>query len=271
MAVHPLIKCTDIHTQSWWEEVRIPSVWAAAHNKTTLVLPESLISQRKRCEKQEKKEKQASLTPFSYPLTVLWAAVITFCISAYSIQLLSETPVERKLFLFSLLAKIKILQLRMIRLRRGRKGWAKGEERRERERNTLINFSWLRVAVGQKREGERWMGEMEGGFFPLSAGNLALFFLGVLACWLNFTRKARQRVFFFFQLIPSCSFKVLLLVLNWSSQLSTEFKPRLLTTCDAMAITDQPTERRGAHLYKWPGAKNWLTCVCHVKCTVYAT
>lgn len=95
-----------------------------------------------------------------------------------------------------------------------------------------------------------------GRFFFSIQANLA-HYLGVFACLLNFTRKARRRGFFFsFDVWCGSFFKVLLLI----KFKFIKFRPLLLTTCDSTAITDHPKEQR----------MSCETCVHHVKCTVYA-
>lgn len=120
---------------------------------------------------------------------------------------------------------------------------SEGKRKRERERNTLIHFSWLLAAAEpagpeREREGEGWIGEKEV-FFSFSRYKLisTLFFFFFFWCPRMFTKLHREgQTEGFFSIDACCSsyFKVLLLVVNWSSQLSAEFRPLLLTTCNSV-------------------------------------
>lgn len=219
--------------------------------------------------KNWEKEKQASLTPSSLPAHGFVGSsdyFLYFCL--FYPATLWDTNGKKALFIL-VTGKNKNLTATHDQTAAREKGMSEGR-RRERETHSSIFHGFALQLDRKERERGEWEKWREF-FFPQCRKSGPFFYFRCPRMLTKLHQEGQTEVCFFFQLIPSCSFKVLLLVLNWSSQLSAEFRPRLLTTCDATAITDQPTERRGAHLYKWPGAKNWLTCVCHVKCTVYAT
>lgn len=105
-----------------------------------------------RCEKDKKKKQSFIDSPSSCPLTVLWVAVITF---------LRQDSLKKKKFsvLYSRYWRNKYITATHDRTAvREKEGMSEGRRKKgegERERETLIHFSWLLAAAGQEGEGER--------------------------------------------------------------------------------------------------------------------
>lgn len=158
----------------------------------------------------------------------------------------------------------------MIRLQRGRKGWAKGR-RKKREKHTHQFFMASRCSWTERR-GREVNARNGGRFFFLNAGNLAPFFLGVFTCWLNFTRKARRRLFFFPidpQLLlqgSSACFKLVKSTVHWIPASAFDY-----LWCYGNHRSAN-REKRSSFVQVTRSQELAYMCVpCTVKCTIYAT